>query len=174
MNTKSLTKEIALIGILTALNVAVNLFVPLLALYVFIILALVLKPVQACCLGALTGVLQWLVNGKIMSLTNVVLLPLIALAFYAIKPKLFGKAQCASQTTYKSNILLGLFSFVVVFATGVVCEILTSIIYGTGLAYVVASLPLQLIIAAANALLLGLTAIWLYKRVTKALYKLGV
>jgi hypothetical protein len=50
---KSYTKEIALVGVLTALNAAVDLYVPLLAFYVFVILALVLKPWQSQFLLAL-------------------------------------------------------------------------------------------------------------------------
>jgi hypothetical protein len=171
---KSYAKEIALIGLLTALNVAVNVYIPLFVLYVFVILAFVLKPRQACSLGVLTGVLQWFVNGKIMSLTNVIFLPLIALAIYAIRPKLFGGTQCASGSTYKSNLILGAYSFIIIFLLGVISEIITTLVYGTGVAYVIASLPLQLILAVANALLIGFTAIWLYKRIAKVLLKLGL
>jgi hypothetical protein len=172
--TKSYAKGIALVGLLTALNAAVNLYVPLLALYVFVILALVLKPRQSCALGALTGVLQWLMNGKIMSLSNVVFLPIIALAIYAVKSKLFGGPQRDSGSRYKSNLVLGAYSFIVIFTLGVISEIVTTLLYGTGAAYVIASLPMQLALAVANALLIGLTAIWLYRHIAKALLKFGL
>jgi hypothetical protein len=165
MNTKSFT----LIAIFTALTITLSLVFPLLLLFVFIIISMVIRPREAMLLGMVIGFTSYLLGGQILALSNVILLPIIAFALNQLEPYIYGRSLsegCHSDNA-ASRWRLGLVVFVLILIANTLNEGLAALLINGGIPYLIASIPIIVLGAIGNALLIGLFGIFLQLRLQK-------
>jgi hypothetical protein len=163
------TKSIALIALLSALTLVFNLLFPLLMVFMFILISMTVKLREAIVLGAVIGVLSYLITGQILALTNVVLLPLIAIVLFRLETFIYGiplNKGCHSNSI-SSRLKLGLVVFSIVLIANLLSESLAALMINGGIAYLIASFPVAFIGALFNAILIGLIGIYIQLRLQK-------
>jgi hypothetical protein len=170
------TKNVTLIGLITAVVLVVTQYLPIASLSVFIIFVLVLTRKQAYSLSIILAILLWMVSGKFLSATNLFLLPLIVYCMKAWQCKWDSKnrSSCLSVNDRRKAISLCLTSFSVILAANIFSEISAATFFSFGIAYVVVSLPICLIGAVGNAIIIGIIGLPTQKRISKVLFKMSM
>ena len=167
MNMK--TKNIAFIGGLSALQVAITIKVPLLSPLVLIILTLSLTKKQALTLAFISAILSSILSFKLVSVINLVLLPLICIGIKLYQEK--RMSHCSKSNSRWTYIELGIVSFIFIFISNIISEISAMIIFSFPMEYLIISLPVAFAGAIINGTVIGVAGIPLKNRICKLLIK---
>jgi len=168
------SNSIAIIGVMASLSIVLSVYFPIGMLFVYLITVLVLRLKDSVTLGIVIGLVSYLLTSDLIALTNVFLLPMIAITHYLFEPFIYGRhlsEGCHNEHSVASRIKLGSVAFISILIANIISEFAASIIYGGGLAYVVVSLPVSLIGAVINAILIGLLGILIQLRIQKVMIK---
>lgn len=159
------TREITIIGVMAALCVASMQFFPYIMPFLFILISLTFTRKHSCLLGVVLGLMSFLIYGKIMALSSVVMLPAVALATAWGRDHILLRSNQTDISSIRPSkmLLFTLFTFFVQLLVNVLNEIATSIVFSFGFEYVIASLPLSLALSAIAALLVGLLSLPIWK-----------
>lgn len=163
------TREITILGVMAALCVVSMQFFSFILPFLFIVLSLTFSKKHSCILGALLGLISFFIYGKIMALTSIIILPVVALATIWGRENILLRGTETAISSIRPNkmILFTLYSFAVQLVVNILNEVATSIVFSLGFTYVIASLPLSLILAAVAAILVGFLALPLWKLLDK-------
>jgi hypothetical protein len=163
------TKSVALIAVFTAFTITLNLIFPILMLFVFLLISMVIKPKEGILLGIVVGLTSYLISGQILALTNVFLLPMIVIILHQFEPFIYKKhlSEGCHRDDWPSRLRLFLVVFGLVLVANFISEVFAAIMINGGIAYIIASLPIILLGALANATLIGVWGIYLQLRLQK-------
>jgi len=79
-------KEIAVIAICAALLFSMQALFPILMVPLYIVLGSVLKRTHGILLGVILGIISFLLTGQLLTLSNILLLPLLLQFMYIVRP----------------------------------------------------------------------------------------
>ena len=161
------TKNLALIGILGALQVAITIKIPLLSLLVLIVLTLSLTKKQALTLASISAILSLFISFKLVSIINLVLLPVICIGIKLYQEK--RMLYCSKNNSLSNYIELGIISFIFIFISNIISEIFAMIIFSFSIEYLIISFPVALFGAIINGIIIGIVGIPLKNRICKIL-----
>ena len=169
MNQK--TKNITLVALLSALQIVIMMYLPLISLFSLVVFTLALTKKQAIGLAVVSSLLACLISFKLVSLTNIILLPIICLIIKTYQEKRI--IACSKGHTKKNAIELGLLSFVFIFLSNIISEFFAMVIFSYDFSYIIVSLPIALIGAIINAIIIGLFALAISIRLCKIMLKVN-
>lgn len=167
---KNNTKEITLIGLVSALQIVITLYFQMFSLLSLIVFVLALTKKQAIALTLVSSIINCLISFNIMTVANIGILLLICLMIKKYQEiRLF---ECTKSQTISNQIELGTFSFIIIFISNFILELLAMIIYDFPIEYLIISLPINLIGALINGLLIGIMALTLNNIICKLLLRI--
>jgi hypothetical protein len=168
-------KQIANIGILGGLVIALYLTLTPLYLFPFLITVLILKKWDALIFSLIVAFLTFFVSGRIETLSNLIWLPMMAITIKSNDLFLYGgrlQDGCLSNPKMHHHIRLGLLTGGLILLANIGSEIIAMVTLDLGWEYLIASLPIALIGAMVNAILISFLGIYLQRRLSKILLRL--
>lgn len=169
-------KEISLLGLFTALTIAIYFVLSPIYLVAFVLTVLSLKPRQAYIFAFVTGVLTWVISSRIEVIVNMLWLPLIVLLLKSLELYIYdGKLSdgCLSNPSRHHHLRLALVSFVGILLANLGSEMIAMWVQDLGFEYIIISSPIWVGGAILNAILIGFTGIQSQRRISKILKKLS-
>jgi len=143
---------------------------------IFVLLILSLKLKESIVIGLIVGLLTFIISGKILTLTNLIWLPMIVVIFKSSEIFIYGNKLsegCLSRPMKHIAFRLFLISMISISIANTGSEIISMVLFDSGWIYVVGSLPIALGGSLANAIIIGVIGLPIQQRFSKLLYQLN-
>jgi len=163
--------EMVVVALFAALTLAIHTLVPILMTPTLIILGAALKKHQGLMFGVVVGFTTYLLTGRLLALSNVLLLPLLLWSLASLAPFYTttsrGKNSACLSGAAVNRLKYGIVVLVTVFAVNVIAEILALLVYQYPIAVFWAGFIPAIVGASITAVVVGIVGTPLRQRVAK-------
>ena len=167
-------KEIAVIAICAALLFSMQALFPILMVPLYIVLGSVLKRTHGILLGVILGIISFLLTGQLLTLSNILLLPLLLQFMYVVRPFYVTQNSDCLVNQRQKIVPLVLTVFAGVFCITILAEVFALFLYGYPFAVFIPVVLHSAAGAVISAIIVGVVSQTLQQFIAKLLLKIGI